>query len=119
MDVDEDALREGTISPRLHGYLRVPVAPRLVQGGKARTAPGEAAAQAAIAAYVVDALLRPARPCLVGPGTTTGAVLAALGLRKVAARRRRHRGGRLRARPTPTRRRCSRWSRRRAARRCW
>jgi predicted polyphosphate/ATP-dependent NAD kinase len=81
-DIDEDALREGSIAPRLHGFLRVPVAPRLVQSAKARSGPGEAAAQASIAAFVVDEVLRPERLCLVGPGTTTGAVLAALGLDK-------------------------------------
>jgi predicted polyphosphate/ATP-dependent NAD kinase len=82
-DLDEDALREGSIAPRLHGFLRVPVAPRLVQSAKARSGPGEAAAQASIAAYAVDHLLEPGRLCLVGPGTTTGAVLAALGRTKV------------------------------------
>jgi predicted polyphosphate/ATP-dependent NAD kinase len=81
MDVDERDLRAGTLSPRLHGYLRVPVAPALVQGGKARTAPGEAAAQASIAAHVVERLLGDG-PVLVGPGTTTAAIMAALGLRK-------------------------------------
>jgi predicted polyphosphate/ATP-dependent NAD kinase len=81
MDVDERDLRAGTMSPRLHGYLRVPVAPRLVQGGKARTAPAEAAAQASIAAHVVERLLGDG-PVLVGPGTTTAAIMAALGLRK-------------------------------------
>ena len=47
MDIDEDDLRDGVISPRLHGFLRVPIAPGLVQSGKARSAPAEASAQAA------------------------------------------------------------------------
>ena len=81
MDVDESDLRAGAISPRLHGFLRVPVAPGLVQGGKARSAPGEAAAQAALAAHVVEELLGRAT-ALIGPGTTTRAVMAALGLPK-------------------------------------
>jgi predicted polyphosphate/ATP-dependent NAD kinase len=81
MDVDEADLRAGTISPRLHGYLQVPVAARLVQGGKARTAPAEASAQASIAAHVVERLLDDG-PVLVGPGTTTAAIMAALGLPK-------------------------------------
>ncbi len=81
MDVDEADLRAGVISPRLHGFLRVPVAPGLMQSGKARSAPAEAAAQAAAAAYVVERL--PADgPVLIGPGTTTRAVMAALGLPK-------------------------------------
>jgi predicted polyphosphate/ATP-dependent NAD kinase len=81
MDVDEADLRAGTISPRLHGYLQVPVAARLVQGGKARSAPAEASAQASIAAHVVERLLGDG-PVMVGPGTTTAAIMAALGLRK-------------------------------------
>jgi predicted polyphosphate/ATP-dependent NAD kinase len=81
MDLDEDALRAGSVSPRLHGWARVPVEPRLLQGGKARSAESERAAQAAIAGHVIDRVLGD-RLCLVGPGTTTRAVMAALGLEK-------------------------------------
>jgi predicted polyphosphate/ATP-dependent NAD kinase len=79
MDVDETDLRAGVISPRLHGYLRVPVAAGLIQSGKARSAPGDAAAQAALAAHVAHRLLG-AGTVLIGPGTTTAAVMTALGL---------------------------------------
>src|SRR3954447_10413744 len=81
MDVDEADLRDGVISPRLHGFLRVPVAPGLVQGGKARSAPAEAAAQASAAAHVAEFVLGDG-PALIGPGTTTRAVMTALGLPK-------------------------------------
>jgi predicted polyphosphate/ATP-dependent NAD kinase len=81
MDVDEADLAAGLISPRLHGFLRVPVAPGLTQGSKARSSQGEAAAQAAIAAQMVERLPA-AAPVLIGPGTTTAAVMAALGLPK-------------------------------------
>ena len=81
MDVDEEDLRAGTISPRLHGFLRVPIAPGLVQGGKARSAPAEAAAQASAAAHVTEFVLGEG-PALIGPGTTTRAVMTALGLPK-------------------------------------
>jgi predicted polyphosphate/ATP-dependent NAD kinase len=80
MDVDESDLRAGLISPRLHGFLRVPVAPGLVQAGKARSAPAEAAAQAAVAAHAAELL--DGVTALIGPGTTTQAVMAALGLPK-------------------------------------
>jgi predicted polyphosphate/ATP-dependent NAD kinase len=80
-DVDEDALREGVVSPRLYGYLRVPVEPGLVQGGKARTAASDRAAQQAIAAHVVDRLPHD-RLWFVGPGTTTRAILEAVGAEK-------------------------------------
>lgn len=79
MDVDEADLRAGVISPRLHGFLRVPVAAGLVQSGKARSASADATAQAAIAAHVVTLVLDHGA-ALIGPGTTTGAVMRALGL---------------------------------------
>jgi predicted polyphosphate/ATP-dependent NAD kinase len=81
MDMDEGALRAGSISPRLHGFARVPLEPGLVQGGKARSAESDRAGQAAIAAHVIDRVLD-GRLCLVGPGTTTRAILTALGLEK-------------------------------------
>jgi predicted polyphosphate/ATP-dependent NAD kinase len=81
MDVDESDLAAGVISPRLHGFLRVPVAAGLTQGGKARSGPQEAAAQAAIAAHLAERL-PPGAPAMIGPGTTTAALMAALGLEK-------------------------------------
>jgi predicted polyphosphate/ATP-dependent NAD kinase len=81
MDVDEEALRAGVISPRLYGYVLAPVAPSLVQGAKARSAPSERASQEGIAAYVVEQVLGDDL-CLIGPGTTTRAIMRALGLQK-------------------------------------
>lgn len=81
MDVDEEALRAGIVSPRLYGYATVPVAPSLVQGAKTRSAPAEHAAQEGIARYVVERVLGE-RLWLIGPGTTTRAIMAALGLEK-------------------------------------
>ena len=81
MDVDEEALRAGAVSARLHGYLRVPAEPRRVQSAKARSGAGERASQEAIAQYLVDGVLGE-RLCLIGPGTTTKAILNALGLEK-------------------------------------
>ena len=81
MDLDEDALRAGSVSPRLHGWARVPVEPGLLQGGKARSADSDRSAQAAIAGHVVDRVLGN-RLCLVGPGTTTRAIMTALGHEK-------------------------------------
>jgi predicted polyphosphate/ATP-dependent NAD kinase len=81
MDVDEALLRSGSVSARLHGYLKVPVEPRLVQGAKTRTLAGELAAQEGIANHLVEHVLD-GRTWFVGPGTTTRAVLQALGLEK-------------------------------------
>jgi predicted polyphosphate/ATP-dependent NAD kinase len=81
MDIDEEALRAGSVSPRLCGYAKVPFAPSLVQTAKARSAAGERAAQEEIAQYVSDRVLGDDL-CLIGPGTTTRAIMAALGLEK-------------------------------------
>src|SRR5206468_7239489 len=80
MDVDEEALRAGAVSARLHGYLTVPVERRLVQSAKARTLAAEGAAQEEIAHYVVSRFGE--RTWFVGPGTTTRAVMDVLGLNK-------------------------------------
>jgi len=81
MDVDEAILRDGAVSARLHGYLNVPVERRLVQSAKARSIAAESAAQDGIAHYLVDHVFGE-RTWLVGPGTTTRAVLDVLGLEK-------------------------------------
>jgi len=80
MDVDEALLREGAVSARLYGYLSVPAERRLLQGAKVRSLAGEVATQAEIAHHLVDRVLGDAT-WFVGPGTTTGRILDALGLR--------------------------------------
>jgi predicted polyphosphate/ATP-dependent NAD kinase len=76
-DVDEEAVRAGRVATRLYGSALVPVEPRLMIGAKASSSPSrlvEAACQAL--AREMD----PGRLYLLGPGTTTAAVSAALGL---------------------------------------
>jgi len=81
MDIDEEAVRQGIVSARLYGYLRVPFQRRLLQGLKTPSSPGERAAMASIAADVVrnmeDGWLY-----IIGPGTTTRAITSRLGLDK-------------------------------------
>ncbi len=79
MDIDEDAFREGEVQARLYGYLTVPLDRQLVQGKKVATPPSEHAAQQAIAAYVVD-VMESGVLYLVGPGTTTRAIMKELGV---------------------------------------
>jgi predicted polyphosphate/ATP-dependent NAD kinase len=81
MDLDETLLRAGSVSARLHGFLNVPDARRHLQSAKARSLGSEAAAQQAIAHHLVDNVLD-ARTWLIGPGTTTGVLLALAGLEK-------------------------------------
>jgi predicted polyphosphate/ATP-dependent NAD kinase len=81
MDVDEEAFRQGIVSAKLYGYLKIPFRRRLVQGSKVASSPGERASLEAIACEVVD---RMGDDCLyiIGPGTTTRAITSKLGLNK-------------------------------------
>jgi len=81
MDVDEDAARRGVMAVGLYGYLSIPFLRELVQGCKAPSSPGEAIAMDAIACQVVDAM-EPGCLYILGPGTTTRAIAARLGLAK-------------------------------------
>jgi predicted polyphosphate/ATP-dependent NAD kinase len=81
MDVDEALLRAGSVSARLHGFLNVPDARRHLQNAKARSLGSEAAAQDGIAHHLIDHVLVDST-WLIGPGTTTGVILAQLGLDK-------------------------------------
>src|SRR5579862_8683436 len=81
MDVDEALLRAGSVSARLHGFLNVPDARRQLENAKARSLGSEAAAQDAIAHHLIDHVLAHGT-WLIGPGTTTGVILARLGLEK-------------------------------------
>jgi predicted polyphosphate/ATP-dependent NAD kinase len=73
MDIDEDDYREGSVDPQLRAVARVPVGENL-QSSK-QTGSGNVEAVAAGFAADVD----PAVTYVLGPGSTVGAVKAALG----------------------------------------
>jgi len=81
MDIDEHAWRQGRVSARLYGYLQVPFRRRFLQGLKTPSTPGERAAMEAIAADVVRDMAE-GWLYIIGPGTTTRAITARLGLDK-------------------------------------
>jgi len=81
MDIDEEAFRQGIVSAKLYGYLKVPFQRRLLQGLKTPSSPGEQAAMAAIAADVVSNM-EGGWLYIIGPGTTTRAITSRLGLDK-------------------------------------
>jgi len=78
MDVDEAAYRRGRLSAKLVGYLRVPLDAGLVQATKARSS-SEDAALGELARAVIGTL-EPGTLYVVGPGTTTRRILAAMDL---------------------------------------
>lgn len=80
MDIDEAAYRQGIVSPRLFGYLRIPYQRRLVQARKSPNPVSEEATLHAIALDVIDHMDE--NYYIIGPGTTTRPILTNLGLSK-------------------------------------
>lgn len=78
MDLDEDALRGGRVSPRLHGFALVPQERVLMQACKAGAAVPDEAALDALARRIVTQM-QPGRLYLLGCGTTTRRIKQALG----------------------------------------
>jgi predicted polyphosphate/ATP-dependent NAD kinase len=81
MDLDEEAYRQGIVSPQLYGYLKIPFQKEMVQARKAPSPLGERAALESIALAVVEQM-QDDRLYIVGPGTTTRPILTRLGLEK-------------------------------------
>lgn len=79
MDLDEDAMRAGTLSAKLYGYARSPFERRLVQNAKSGSVPGENATLDAVARQVATDM-RGGKIYILGPGTTTRRVADALGI---------------------------------------
>ena len=79
MDIDEEAYRQGVVDARLYGYLRVPVENRYVQRMKAGGMASEAQALAGMAEDVIDSM-QESEVFVIGPGTTTRAIMERLGL---------------------------------------
>ena len=78
MDIDEDLLRQGAISPRLYGYAKVPYFPLRLQNAKARQ---HALDEAAVSAAARQLAASMDRDCLyaVGAGRTAKRVIEAMG----------------------------------------
>jgi predicted polyphosphate/ATP-dependent NAD kinase len=78
MDIDEDDLRRGVLSPRLFGYARVPHIPRLLQNAKVRNHGLDEGALNAAARQIAESM-SPGVLYAIGPGRTAKRVLEALG----------------------------------------
>jgi predicted polyphosphate/ATP-dependent NAD kinase len=73
MDIDEEAFRQGRISAKLHGYLRIPFEQAFVQSMKAGQKDSEEEDLENIAFAILDGM-EPDCLYVLGPGTTTRAI---------------------------------------------
>jgi len=80
MDIDEEAFRQGIVSAKLFGYMRVPDNRTQIQSVKAGASITVAESLKAIAAEVV-AQMEADIFYLIGPGSTTRSVMEFLGLK--------------------------------------
>jgi predicted polyphosphate/ATP-dependent NAD kinase len=79
MDIDEDDYREGILSAKLFGYLRVPYEKRYIQRLKASSPADERYSHEAIAHEIVENMSDEFF-YIIGPGTTTTAIMQKLNL---------------------------------------
>ena len=79
MDIDEEEFRQGRVGARLYGYLSVPDDRRRIQGVKAGGFRSDRSALQGMAREVIDGMDRDTL-YIIGPGTTTRAVMDELGL---------------------------------------
>lgn len=79
-DLDEAALREGSVRPRFYGELAVPEAGGFLQHTKESGRENEALALEEIVAEVVERIGEVSGPVILGPGGSLAAVKRALGL---------------------------------------
>ena len=68
MDVNEDDIRAGRVSARLHGYARVPYERQFMPGAKAGGFPEDASLEGAVREIVEQ--MRPGILYFIGPGST-------------------------------------------------
>ena len=80
MDIDEDAFRDGFVTAKLHGTLRVPEESRYVQGAKSGGIQSENEALQGIAANVIESMTDTGCYFIIGSGTTTRRIMVNLGL---------------------------------------
>ena len=80
MDIDEELFRQDRVQARLYGYLKVPGERSFVQNMKSGRGMSEAAAAELMAGFVADTMEKDTL-YIVGPGSTTRAIMDKLGLK--------------------------------------
>ncbi|HAE92684.1 MAG TPA: ATP-NAD kinase [Tissierella sp.] len=79
IDIDEEAFRNDIVRTQLFGYFKIPYKKELLQNKKAPTPLIEEASQKAIALDIIDNMEEEIY-YIIGPGTTTRAIMEALNL---------------------------------------
>ncbi|MGC8932974.1 MAG: ATP-NAD kinase family protein [Candidatus Methanodesulfokora sp.] len=79
LDIDEDSFRQGRLSVKLYGYLRIPNDSSYIPGGKVPSSHSESYDREAIAAELLE-IMEDDVIYLIGPGSTTKEVMKALNL---------------------------------------
>lgn len=79
MDIDEEAFREGHVTAKLYGYMKVPFEPDLVQNQKSGGIVGEEAALDGISDKIIEQM-EPDVLYIIGSGTSTRPIMDKLGL---------------------------------------
>lgn len=81
VDLDEEAFRQGCVSPRLYGYLRVPYLKRYIQGVKAPSVITSLACLKGIAEDISERM-ESSTLYIFGPGSSTYEIAKHLGIEK-------------------------------------
>jgi predicted polyphosphate/ATP-dependent NAD kinase len=81
VDLDEEAYRQGRVSPRLYGYLQVPYVKRYIQGVKVSSTMISSDCLKGIAEDISEKI-EPGTIYIFGPGSTTQAIAMHLGMDK-------------------------------------
>jgi predicted polyphosphate/ATP-dependent NAD kinase len=81
VDLDEEAYRQGCVSPRLYGYLKVPYVKRYIQGVKVSSTMISSACLKGIAEDI-SKRMELSTVYIFGPGSTTQAIAMHLGMDK-------------------------------------
>lgn len=79
MDIDEEAFREGIVTAKLYGYMKVPFEPDLIQNQKSGGIEGEEAALDGISDRIIEDMEEDVL-YIIGSGTTTRPIMEKLGL---------------------------------------
>lgn len=79
MDIDEEAFRQGQVTAKLYGYMKVPFEPELVQNQKSGGIVGEGAAIDGISDKIIEQMEENVL-YIIGSGTSTRPIMEKLGL---------------------------------------